>query len=53
MMTDVTEHTTKELCAQILAIRQEMRTAGIRRISCFNGGYTGESFRFNARMYAL
>ena len=43
----------KEIRAQIRETRQEMKAKGIRRISCFNGGLSGEAYSMNARMFAL
>lgn len=34
-------------------IRAEMKAKGIRRISCFNGGHTPDSYRLNARLFEL
>lgn len=34
-------------------IRAEMKRKGIRRISCFNGGHTEESYRLNSRLFEL
>jgi hypothetical protein len=33
--------------------RAEMKAKGIKRISCFNGGHSSESYRLNARMFQL
>ena len=38
---------------EIRECRSEMRKLGIKRISCFNGGSSGESYSYNARMFAL
>lgn len=38
---------------QIRETRREMREKGIRRMSCFNGGHSPESYRLNARMFEL
>jgi hypothetical protein len=38
------------------AIREtkaEMREKGVKRLSCFNGGHTPESYRLNARLFEL
>lgn len=43
----------QDLRRQIRATRAEMKRAGIRRISCFNGGHTAESYRLNSRMFTL
>lgn len=49
--------TTKEqiqsVRTEIRETRQEMKVAGIRRISCFNGGHSADSYRINARMFQL
>ena len=42
-----------QLRAAIRAIKDEMKAKGIRRVSCFNGGLSGESYFLNARMFAL
>lgn len=38
---------------EIQETRREMRAKGIRRLSCFNGGHSPESYRLNARMFEL
>ena len=43
----------KEIRAEIKALRQEMRANGVPRRACFNGGHTPESYRLNARLFAL
>jgi hypothetical protein len=43
----------RHLRRQIREIRREMKEKGIRRISCFNGGHTSESYRLNAKMFEL
>lgn len=45
--------TLKEINLAIRETRAEMKSKGIRRISCFNGGLSGEAYRLNARMYEL
>ena len=45
--------TIQEIRAEIRDTRAEMKALGVRRISCFNGGHTPESYRLNARMFAL
>ena len=43
----------QELRSQIRETRQEMKDNGIRRMSCFNGGHSPESYRLNALMFRL
>lgn len=43
----------QEIKADIKATRAEMKAAGIKRTSCFNGGMAGDNYRLNARMFAL
>lgn len=43
----------KEIRAELREIRAEMKRLHIRRVSCFNGGHSPESYRLNARMFAL
>ena len=43
----------QEIRKQIRETRKEMRAKGIKRISCFNGGLSGEVYRLNARMFQL
>lgn len=43
----------KEIKAEIRATRAEMRSKGIKRVSCFNGGLSGEVYSLNARMFKL
>lgn len=45
--------TTQEIRAEIREIKAAMKAAGIRRVSCFNGGLSGDAYRYNARLYAL
>ena len=45
--------TLKEIRKQIRETRKEMRAKGIKRISCFNGGLSGEVYSLNARMFQL
>jgi hypothetical protein len=45
--------TEKETRAAIRETRREMKEAGIRRISCFNGGHSSLSYALNARMFKL
>ena len=33
--------------------RAEMKAKGIKRVSCFNGGHSPESYRLNARLFEL
>jgi hypothetical protein len=44
---------TKEIKAQILETRKEMKAKGIKRTSCFNGGLSSECYSLNARMFQL
>lgn len=43
----------KEVKAAIRETRAEMRSKGIKRTSCFNGGMHGEVYSLNARMFSL
>ena len=43
----------QEIRKQIRETRKEMRAKGIKRISCFNGGLSGEVYSLNARMFQL
>jgi hypothetical protein len=43
----------KRIRAAIRETRAEMRAKGIKRISCFNGGLSGEVYSLNARMFQL
>lgn len=45
--------TRKEITAAIRETKREMRAAGIKRRSCFNGGHDPESYRLNARLFEL
>ena len=47
-MTNITE-----IKKQIRETRKEMKQLGIKRISCFNGGLSGDAYRLNARMFDL
>lgn len=45
--------TLEDLNAALRAVRAEMRAKGIRRLSCFNGGHSPDSYRLNAEMFRL
>ena len=45
--------TYQEIRKQIRETRKEMRAKGIKRISCFNGGLSGEVYSLNARLFQL
>ena len=49
----MTMRTAKEIRADIRETKREMKHLGIKRSSCFNGGHSPDSYRFNARLYAL
>ena len=38
---------------QLRELRAEMRAAGIKKTSCFNGGLDRETYRYNARRFEL
>jgi hypothetical protein len=44
---------SKQIRAEIRETRKEMKAKGIRRISCMNGGLSGEVYSLNARMFRL
>ena len=43
----------KELKRQLRELRKEMRAAGIKKTSPFNGGLDMETYRYNARRFEL
>lgn len=43
----------KTLKAERKEIRAEMKSRGIKRTSCFNGGLSGDEYRFNARLFEI
>ena len=43
----------KEVKAELRGLRREMKQSGIPVRSCFNGGHSPESYRVNARLFAL
>ena len=43
----------KELKRQLRELRKDMRSAGIKKTSPFNGGLDMETYRFNARRFEL
>lgn len=45
--------TAQEIQKEIKETRREMKTLGIKRTSCFNGGLSGETYRYNAKMFRL
>ena len=42
-----------EIRRQLADTRREMRERGIKTVSCFNGGLSGEVYSLNARMFDL
>ncbi len=46
-------HDPTEIRRAIRECRAEMKAKGIRRLSCFNGGHSSESYRLNSRMFEL
>lgn len=49
----MSERRKSEIRAELAIIRKEMRDRGIKRMSCFNGGHTPESMRYNETMFRL
>jgi len=45
--------TSADIRKQIRDTRREMKAKGVRRISCMNGGLSGEVYSLNARMFQL
>jgi hypothetical protein len=45
--------TCKEIKAEIRELRAYMKANGIKRSSFMNGGHSPESYRCNARLFAL
>lgn len=45
--------TPKEVRSEMSAIKREMKAKGIRRISCFNGGLSGEVYALNVKLFQL
>lgn len=45
--------TIKEIRQELRLLRQEMKQDGIRVMSCFNGGHTAISLRYNQRLFTL
>ncbi len=43
----------QQLQQELRQLRKEMKAQGIRRTSCFNGGLDAETYRANARVFAL
>lgn len=43
----------KTLARQLRELRAEMRAAGIKKTSPFNGGMDRETYRYNARRFEL
>ena len=49
----MTLNSAEALRRQIRELRAEMRAAGIRKTSCFNGGLDRETYRANAELFRL
>jgi len=45
--------TTKAIRTEMTAVKKEMQAKGIRRISCFNGGLSGEVYNLNGKLFRL
>lgn len=43
----------KAIRADLRELRAEMRAAGVKKTACFNGGLNRETYRLNARRFAL
>lgn len=48
-----TNSTLKALRLEKRAVTREMKEKNIRRVSCFNGGHSPESYRLNAELFRL
>ena len=42
-----------EIRKAIREVKAEMKAKGIKRLSCFNGGHSPDSYRLNARLFEL
>ncbi len=45
--------TSKEIKKQIRELKAEMKALGIKKSSCFNGGHSSISYRYNAELFRL
>jgi len=45
--------TIKEIQAEIREVKKTMKTHGIVKRSCFNGGHDTVSYSFNCQLFAL
>ncbi len=45
--------TSKEIKREIRETKREMKDAGVRRISCFNGGLSAAEYSYNNRLFQL
>jgi hypothetical protein len=45
--------TSKEIRLELQQTKREMRAKGIKRVSCFNGGLSGEVYQLNAKCFRL
>lgn len=43
----------KILKNELKELRREMKTFGIKKTSCFNGGLDAETYRYNSRIFEL
>ena len=50
---NVTKQEYDEMKRELRETRKEMKERGIKRTSCFNGGLSGEEYRYNSRLFAL
>lgn len=44
---------SSQINESIRRVKAEMKEKGIKRVSCFNGGHTPESYRLNAELFRL
>ena len=45
--------TVREIRTAIRELKREMKAQGIRVSSCFNGGHSRESMRYNQQLFVL
>lgn len=49
----MTDRTEADIRHDIRELKRAMKSEGVAIRSCFNGGHTSESLRYNQRLFAL
>ena len=53
MPKPTTSNEEADIRRELRETRRQMRELGVKRVSCFNGGHSPDSYRLNSRMFEL